>query len=88
MHPLEPISVSSSAVTAAASTDPGPGLATLATMSTSGSRYGATEPDPFKHATDGSQCTHCGAQITVGTKDGNEHSRSMNFHNHGEGPFN
>ena len=80
MHPLEPISVSSSAVSATASTDPGPGLATLATMSSSGSRYGATEPDPFKHATDGSQCTHCGAQITVGAKDGNEHSRSMNFH--------
>ena len=50
MHPLENITVSTSA--------PESGLSHAVP------RYSG-EPDPFKHATDMSQCVTCGAQITV-----------------------
>ena len=57
MHPME-VATSSTEH----SSGPGP-VVTSASMS-SLSRYGS-EPDPFKHATDVSQCVTCGAQITV-----------------------
>ena len=50
MHPLESITVSTST--------------TEASLSHGVPRYSG-EPDPFKHATDVSQCVTCGAQITV-----------------------
>ena len=50
MHPLENITVSTSASEAG--------------LSHAVPRYSG-EPDPFKHATDVSQCVTCGAQITV-----------------------
>lgn len=50
MHPLESITVSTST--------------TEAGLSHGVPRYSG-EPDPFKHATDVSQCVTCGAQITV-----------------------
>ena len=50
MHPLENITVSTST--------------TEASLSHGVPRYSG-EPDPFKHATDVSQCVTCGAQITV-----------------------
>ena len=50
MHPLENITVSTSASESG--------------LSHAVPRYSG-EPDPFKHATDMSQCVTCGAQITV-----------------------
>lgn len=49
MHPLENITVSTTSE---------------AGLSHAVPRYSG-EPDPFKHATDVSQCVTCGAQITV-----------------------
>lgn len=49
MHPLENITVSTTSE---------------AGLSHALPRYSG-EPDPFKHATDVSQCVTCGAQITV-----------------------
>ena len=76
MHPLEPLPVTSSTVS---TSDSGPtpmsSLSRYSSCSTSYqihipdmSRYhpSSGEPDPFRPATDISQCTHCGAQISVG----------------------
>jgi len=60
MHPME-VATSSTEH----SSGPGP-VVTSASMS-SLSRYGS-EPDPFKHATDVSQCVTCGAQITASSR--------------------
>ena len=57
MHPMEGVVVTTAADHVSAG-----GHTTALTP-----RYSVAgvEPDPFKHATDASQCTHCGAQITV-----------------------
>ena len=64
MHPLENITVSTSA--------PESGLSHAVP------RYSG-EPDPFKHATDMSQCVTCGAQITVSLSRNTENVTFNNF---------
>ena len=56
MHPVDP--ATSLAVT---SVD----LSSSGQHSTVSRSSSTVEPDPFKHATDISQCVTCGAQITV-----------------------
>ena len=67
MHPMEPLSSVTSGAEPGASASVVTTLSTNSETSSSLSRYSAPEPDPFKHATDVSQCVMCRAQITVNT---------------------
>ena len=65
MHPLESITVSTPSSEAG--------------LSHGVPRYSG-EPDPFKHATDVSQCVTCGAQITVSQSWNIEPDTCMSYH--------